>query len=96
MERRRKFAFASTYNSGGTPADMEGTNLVTSGGQCLQAKEADVERQLAPVRRCPSGRADLKRRSVAATMLVWVNSTSMSSFPTSAKQLRLLEEDLYL
>jgi hypothetical protein len=28
-----EFAFASTYNSGGMPADMEGTNPVTSGDQ---------------------------------------------------------------
>ncbi|MFE6157103.1 hypothetical protein [Streptomyces sp. NPDC057889] len=92
-----EFAFASTYNSGGMPTDMEGTNPVTSGDQCLQTYSRkltssgnwhlfDDDRRAAPTYKEVCGRS---------TMSGWVNSTSMSRFPTFAKQLRLLDEDLY-
>lgn len=92
-----EFAFASTYNSGGMPADMEGTNPVTSRDQCLQTYSRkltssgnwhlfDDDRRAAPTYKEVCGRS---------TMSGWVNSTSMSRFPTFAKQLRLLDEDLY-
>lgn len=92
-----EFAFAASYNSGGMPANMEGTNPVASGDQCVQTyatklpdggpwKLYDDERKAAPTWQEVCGRS---------AMSGWVNSTSMSRFPNFAKQLRLLDQDLY-
>ena len=91
-----EFAFAATYNSGGMPQAMEGTNPVTSGDKCVQTyatkltdgtwKLYDDDRKAAPTWNEVCGRS---------AMSGWVNSTSMSRFPTFAKRLRLLDQDKY-
>ncbi|MEV0982602.1 hypothetical protein [Streptomyces sp. NPDC049915] len=91
-----EFTFAASYNSGGMPKDMEGTNPVTSGDQCVQSyatkladgtwKLYDDERKAGPTWKEVCGRS---------AMSGWINSTSMSRFPTFAKQYRLLDQDLY-
>lgn len=92
-----EFAFASTYNSAGMPADMEGTNPVSSGDKCLQTWSRkltgsgnwhlfDDDRQAAPSFKEVCGRS---------AMSGWVNSTSMSRFPSFAKDFRLTDQDAY-
>ncbi|MFJ6573349.1 hypothetical protein ACIQNU_38650 [Streptomyces sp. NPDC091292] len=91
-----EFAFAASYNSGGMPKDMEGTNPVASGDQCVQTYATkltdgtwrlyDDERKAGPTWREVCGRS---------AMSGWVNSTSMSRFSTFTSQFRLLDQDLY-
>ncbi|WP_327323426.1 hypothetical protein OG735_13560 [Streptomyces sp. NBC_01210] len=91
-----EFAFAASYNSGGMPKDMEGTNPVTSGDQCVQTfatkltdgtwKLYDDERKAGPTWKEVCGRS---------AMSEWVNSTSMARFSTFTSQFRLLDQDLY-
>jgi hypothetical protein len=91
-----EFTFAASYNSGGMPSDMSGTNPVTSGDKCAQTYATklsdgtwrlyDDERKAAPTWSEVCGRS---------AMSGWVNSTSMSRFPTFAKQLRLVDRDTY-
>ncbi|MEV7004150.1 hypothetical protein AB0N62_41935 [Streptomyces sp. NPDC093982] len=91
-----EFTFAASYNSGGMPSDMGGTNQVTSGDKCAQTYATklsdgtwrlyDDERTAAPTWSEVCGRS---------AMSGWVNSTSMSRFPTFAKELRLIDQDAY-
>ncbi|MEU1704511.1 hypothetical protein ABZ478_03795 [Streptomyces sp. NPDC005706] len=90
-----EFTFASSYNSGGMPKEMEGTNPVSSGDKCVQtyATKAgttwhlyDDIRTTGPTWKEVCGRS---------AMSGWVNSASMQRFPTFARQLRLLDQDLY-
>lgn len=93
-----EFAYASSYNSGGMPANLGGKNEVTSGDKCVQTYATrvrqgewhlyDDERKAAPTWSEVCGRS---------SMSGWINSTSMGGAFSSgfSTKYRLLDQDSY-
>ncbi|MFJ3308954.1 hypothetical protein ACIPSA_39095 [Streptomyces sp. NPDC086549] len=94
-----EFAYASTYNSGGMPSNLDGLNPVTSGDQCVQTYATRVKqdewhlydeiREAAPTWKEVCGRS---------SMSTWINSGSMGGFSgtfAAAGKFHLLDEDEY-
>ncbi|MFE5603185.1 hypothetical protein ACFQ8O_28850 [Streptomyces coelicoflavus] len=92
-----EFAYASTYNSAGMPADNDGLNPVTSGDACVQTYATRVKqgewhfyddmRQAAPTWKEVCGRSSMSN---------WTNTQSMRPFPSTFSQPnRLLDKDPY-
>ncbi|MBF4135782.1 MULTISPECIES: hypothetical protein [Streptomyces] len=93
-----EFAYASTYNSGGMPANLGGLNPVSSGDACVQTYATrvkqgewhlyDDERLAGPTWNEVCGRS---------AMSGWINSTSMGGAFSSgfSAKYRLLDQDPY-
>ncbi|MFD5557657.1 hypothetical protein ACFWIA_27925 [Streptomyces sp. NPDC127068] len=91
-----EFPFASTYQSGGMPEGMEGTNQVLSGNACVQTYATkysdgvwrfwDDERISGPDWREVCGRSAMSN---------WVNTTAGSRISSFASKFRILDKDKY-
>jgi hypothetical protein len=91
-----ELAFAKSYQSGGTPSSLGGTNPVGSGDDCLQTyamKDADGLWRLHADLRYPlptwnevCGRSSMSNNQ---------NTQSMSLFPTFRRNYRVMDKDDY-
>ncbi|MFA3874072.1 hypothetical protein ABS735_10345 [Streptomyces sp. MMCC 100] len=91
-----EFPFASTYQSGGMPERMDGTNQVLSGDECVQTYATkysdgvwrfwDDERISGP---------DWNEVCGRSAMSNWVNTTAGSRISSFASKFRLLDKDKY-
>ncbi|MFF4018890.1 hypothetical protein [Streptomyces sp. NPDC001843] len=92
-----EMAFASTYQSGGMPANMKGTNPVGSGAECLQTyatrlgangggawKFYSDERKHVPTWNEECGRSAISG---------WMNSGSAAALPGFNSKYRILDQD---
>ncbi|MGW1715303.1 golvesin C-terminal-like domain-containing protein [Streptomyces sp. NPDC002156] len=91
-----EFAFAKSYQSGGTPTSVGGTNPVGSGDDCLQTyakKDADgLWRLHADLRYpLPTWQEVCGRSSMSNNQ----NTQSMSLFPTFRRNNRVMDKDDY-
>ncbi|MGW3030931.1 golvesin C-terminal-like domain-containing protein [Streptomyces sp. NPDC001178] len=91
-----ELAFAKTYQSGGTPTSLGGTNPVGSGDDCLQTyakKDADGLWRLHPDLRYAL--ATWKEVCGRSSMSNNQNTQSMSLFPTFRRNNRVMDKDDY-